>query len=175
MLMARNVRLTIAFCLLVTGSTSGPVVAQDTITDSSSILTGKYELYATKSATKAFLIGLGPGLLVHCLGHYYVGDKRTGNAILISELISLPVILGYVYIGALHGLSEGGSYHDDDKIETYEATLVAGLIIFVGGWVVDYFGAPNKVINARKMLKLNPNLSMFRTQKSVNVELSITF
>lgn len=126
------------------------------------------ELYATKSATKAFLLGLGPGLLVHGWGHFYVGDNKSGGWLLASECIS---VVSFYYL-AMADISAMDNKDAQGKIET---AMTFAATVFVAGWAIDFLDAPNKVIDSRNAHKANTQLSVNPQKHIVVLKLAVSF
>jgi hypothetical protein len=124
--------------------------------------------YASKSATAAFTIGLIPGFFAHGAGHYYIGDKKTGNILLATGAVSTPLIL----LAIADGL---GSIDTGNENKSLQAAGGAAMIVFIGGWAIDFLDAPNKVIDSRRALKAKPQISMNQRQRSIAIKLAISF
>ncbi len=86
-----------------------------------------------RSPTTAFLLSAGPGLVVHGLGHYYAGDRRTGGILLMSE------IFGLALMNLNHpGSSVGRRITDRDEVGLRSGNLDAvGRVLFFGSWLYD--------------------------------------
>ena len=87
----------------------------------------------------AFVIAAGPGLFVHGVGHFYIGENKIGAGLLAAEIISLPLL----YVAAAHEMaeSEGGSTISSDM------ALASGLssaVLFIGSYLIDVIHAPAK-------------------------------
>ncbi len=126
------------------------------------------ELYGTKSATKALLIGLGPGLFVHGWGHFYIGDKKTGGWLLASECMS--VAMSYYLAMAAVGATD---YPETRK--KIENALTFTAVVFVVGWVYDFVDAPNVVIDSREALKMKPSLTIVPEKRTAGLGLAVAF
>ncbi|MCA9546489.1 MAG: hypothetical protein KC613_18920 [Myxococcales bacterium] len=79
-------------------------------------------------------LALGPGLVLHGLGHYYAGDHATAKVLFAAELVSVGLLTGALLAnnlgdgrGELGGLSRGLTH--------------AGVVLFAGSWGADVLGA----------------------------------
>ncbi len=110
-----------------------------------------------KSASKAFLIGLVPGFFVHGLGHFYAGNQNTGSLLLVSEGLSLILILsaGSSSMNSSSMFSDEYSNTDNNDFLAY-----AGLAIFLGGWVADFAGAPYYVNKHKAAIRKAQRISL---------------
>ena len=136
--------------------------------DSSDANLQKTIQFSRKSATAAFLLGLGPGFFVHGAGHYYIGDKSTGNILLATELVSIPIML----IAMANGTGSMGTGEENSAIQTAEGMAI---IVFLGSWALDFLGAPNKVINSRRALAAKTKISLSSKRDIIKLELAISF
>lgn len=80
------------------------------------------------------LLALGPGLLVHGAGHYYVGERGTALKLLIAELAGIALVVAGQLID--HYTNEAGALG-----ATSQALTHAGVVLFVGSWGADVLGA----------------------------------
>lgn len=78
-------------------------------------------------------IAIGPGFLMHGLGHYYTGDTRTALTLLLAELTGI----GLVIAGALVDNSTNGAGPTGGA---RNALLHAGALLFLGSWAADIIG-----------------------------------
>jgi hypothetical protein len=100
-----------------------------------------------KSPIMAFLIALGPGVVIHGAGHYYVGDYKTGCKLLGGEVIS--------YIIGMYGMVLVNEYTSNRINAKPDATLegigqfliIAGGCGFVATWIYDLIAAPISTSN----------------------------
>lgn len=90
------------------------------------------------NATTTFFIALIPGFFVHGLGHNYIGDKKTFKILLITEVISLPII----YFSAIGSSSE--QFEEGKDIPLADAALIVSISAFMISWIYDFVGAPIK-------------------------------
>lgn len=116
------------------------------------------EPYTKKSPAIAFALGFGPGFFIHGMGHYHIGEIRTGNALLALGVISTAVI---VYAGP-RAFFAGWDNPGNKNTPGVSFLLATGVITFMGTWVYDFTAAP---IKARKFnekhglsMRLCPNL-----------------
>jgi hypothetical protein len=112
-----------------------------------------------KSATEAFVIASVPGFFIHGLGHYYIGDNKTGGWLLASEGAS--IILFY---SALAGLA---AHTDCPECHKTGINILgcSGLILFFGSWIIDFVDAPNQLIKKKASL-IGFNHFPIKTQKN---------
>lgn len=78
-------------------------------------------------------IAVGPGFLVHGLGHYYAGDSRTALSLLLAELAGIGLIIaGSVIDDSTNGGGSTGGIRN--------ALTHSGVLLFFGSWVADIVG-----------------------------------
>lgn len=78
-------------------------------------------------------IAVGPGFLVHGLGHYYAGDTPTALTLLLSELAGIGLIIaGSVVDENTNGAGPTGGLRN--------ALTHTGVLLFFGSWVADIVG-----------------------------------
>lgn len=82
---------------------------------------------------RATLLALGPGLVVHGLGHFSIDEDRTGVILMLTELTALLLLVGGAVIDSATNDSASVAAATD-------AMTHAGLILFVGSWIVDIIG-----------------------------------
>lgn len=79
-------------------------------------------------------IAVGPGFLVHGLGHYYAGDNATALTLLLAELAGVGLIIaGGVLESSTNGSGSTGGLRN--------GLTHAGVLLFFGSWVADIVGA----------------------------------
>lgn len=79
------------------------------------------------------LLAVGPGFLVHGVGHYYVDETSTAWKLLIGE------VLGVALVGA--GAILQATTDDSGALGPVRQTLVhSGLFLFLGTWITDILG-----------------------------------
>ncbi len=103
-----------------------------------------------KSPTDTLLIALIPGFFIHGLGHFYIGENKTGGILLGIEASGWFVLLSYsMYLG-VRGLFECSLAGDPDCVESeglQNTGTVIGIIFagsFFGTWLYDVITAPMK-------------------------------
>ena len=94
---------------------------------------------AEKSAGTAFALAIFPGVLVHGLGHAYLGDRQTFGKLFMTELVCIP-------IAVMTSRASNGSSG---------LPAFAG-VIFGTTWLIDVIGAPIKAhkLNSNKISKI---------------------
>ena len=93
---------------------------------------------ARKEPVVAFAVALIPGSVVHGLGHYYAGDPETGKTLLVTEGVSL----GLVLVGGVFLSSQLNSLECSSDCVIGAISISAGTIGFLGSWVYDVIGSP---------------------------------
>jgi hypothetical protein len=68
-----------------------------------------------------------------------------------------------------------GNIDTGNENQLLQAAGGLAMIAFVGGWVIDFLGAPSKVIDSRKALKAAPQVSLIARNKSIGLDFSIPF
>jgi len=99
-----------------------------------------------KSPTKALVIALVPGSVVHGAGHFYAGKTKTAFVLFGAEIIGAGMaFLGGAVSNLPHDTGgESGSGGD--------AVLILGLGLFVGSWMYDVMQSPLVVKNQNDKL-----------------------
>lgn len=78
-------------------------------------------------------LAIGPGFLVHGLGHYYAGDNETALTLLIAELVGVGLIIaGNVLDDRSNGAGTTGGARN--------ALVHSGVLLFFGSWAADIIG-----------------------------------
>jgi hypothetical protein len=110
-----------------------------------------------KSEGTALLLAIGPGFVIHGLGHAYAGDGVTFGVLLGCEVVG-----GYYLIDAFkRALDENST----DELSNTETALRASAIIvlFFGSWAYDIMFAPgavekhNEEVRAHYGIDINEN------------------
>lgn len=83
---------------------------------------------------QATLLAIGPGLVVHGIGHFAIDEDRTGVILLITELTALALLVASAVIDATTNNSASVAPATD-------AMTHAGIVLFVGSWIADIVGA----------------------------------
>jgi hypothetical protein len=127
---------------------------QDSATDSAadSIAGEPVATAGPKDPSKAFLIALLPGSLVHGAGHFYAGKTTTGLLLLGSELLGAAFVLG--------GTSTGWGRSSPTR-EGFAVALAGGTLFF-GSWIYDMIKSPLIVQKQNRLLEKNPATLEFR-------------
>jgi hypothetical protein len=109
-------------------------IANDTIDNKATVPTpGKL-----KSPTKALVIALVPGSVVHGAGYFYAEKPKIGLFLFSIEVIGA----GLLYAGALSGFAEEAQ---EGTGKDRPGLTWIGLALFGGSWLADIIGAPEAV------------------------------
>ena len=117
------------------------IVGETIWTDAASKKAGEIKPAKLKSPTKAFVIALVPGSVVHGAGYFYAGKTKTALGVFGAEILGA----GMAYVGAL-----GMSLTSDTGGKTTGAggvLFIFGLGLFTGSWIYDVIGSPFAVKN----------------------------
>ena len=91
----------------------------------------------TRDSSSALLLAVTAGSAVHGIGHFYLGDSRTGWALLGIELASVTAIMGsIVFYGATESATGWSA--------VFGPLLQAGMFGFVYSYVADVIGTVTK-------------------------------
>ena len=80
------------------------------------------------------LLAVFPGVALHGLGHWYVGDGPTALRLLLAEVVGVALIAGSEIMGA--ATNDSGELGAPRQLLTH-----AGGLLFVGSWVADIVGS----------------------------------
>jgi hypothetical protein len=109
-------------------------VTNDTIdTKANEFKAGKF-----RSPTKALVIALVPGSVVHGAGYFYAEKPKIGLFLFSIEVIGA----GLLYAGALSGFAEEAQ---EGTGKDRPGLTWIGLALFGGSWLADIIGAPEAV------------------------------
>ncbi len=100
-----------------------------------------------RSPAMAFGIALGPGAVIHGLGNYSAGEKKTGAILFAVELFSIGMILSDKG-GAETGDGLGGRAADG-------AIGTVGRALFAGSYLFDVFSAAGAAQRHNKRIERN--------------------
>lgn len=133
------------------------------------------EIHFYKDPTKAFLLGLFPGILVHGYGHFYAKDKTTGTALLAGEVLSVIAIgLGAAMDANPRDFS-GGIFGSTPQTERAgRDILVGGVILFGVTWLADMVHAPVAAKSYNDEHELSP-VARFDSSGSPTFALAVRF
>lgn len=82
----------------------------------------------------ASLLALGPGIVVHGIGHFSQDETRTGVILLLTEVTALLFLLGGAFAESLT--------NDSASVATAtDALSHVGTVLFVGSWLADVIGS----------------------------------
>jgi len=95
-----------------------------------------------KSPTKALVIALVPGSVVHGAGHFYAGKTKTAIGLFGAEIAG-AALTSLGLLGSLRGDTGG----EGDGSLAGPVVLSLGLGLFVGSWIYDVVGSPSVVKN----------------------------
>lgn len=129
---------------------------------------------ARKEPVVAFAVALIPGSVVHGLGHYYAGDPETGKTLLVTEGVSLVLVL--VGGAILSSPDLFGGCSSDCVIGAI--SLSAGTIGFVGSWVYDVIGSPFAAQRYNRKLEKTETswgISAYKHEDKVLLTVSLSF
>jgi hypothetical protein len=105
------------------------------------------EPYRKKSPAVAFALGFAPGFFIHGLGHYYIGEGKTGNVLLVTEALGASLAC----YGAITGLRK--KFDEDPTTEPSGSSVflfATGSIAFAASWIYDFIAAPIKAARLNK-------------------------
>lgn len=94
----------------------------------------------------AFALSLGPGALVHGLGHYYAGERRTAGLLFLTELAGLALMNLNHPEGPLEQVVGATNRRSLDKADL--APL--GRVLFFGSWLYDLAKSPDAARRRRR-------------------------
>ncbi len=124
---------------------------------------GYYPEY--KSESTATMLAIIPGFLIHGSGHFYAGDFMTGFILLGLEIPSLYMI------GSWFGYQLMENRDEDES--GYRAALgVAGVAIFLGGWIYDFVHADAAVREYNDKIR---SQIYFRSNQSGRFDIGLAF
>lgn len=111
-----------------------------------------------KSAGVALALAIMPGVLIHGLGHAYLGDRTTSGNLFMAELISIPlVVMG----------EHAKSGHETSTLSAFGGT------VFAITWLYDIIGAP---VKAQKLnAKNEKSIAIIPTKNHNSYGMSISF
>jgi hypothetical protein len=136
------------------------VQAADSINADSLWKLQRSTLTEEKSAGVALALAIMPGVLIHGLGHAYLGDRKTFGRLFMPELICIPVVV----------MTE----HAKSGHETSPVSVLAG-VVFAGTWLYDVIGAPIKAhkLNAKneKLITMVPT----KIHNTYGIALALSF
>lgn len=122
-----------------------------------------------KDPYTAFFLALGPGFIVHGIGHHYAGRKKTSNVLFITSVLSLVGMTGLALGGGI-----GVNPPESDIVFFKEC-----LFIFLGTWIYDMVASPIVCSRDNKKLlqniSLNPYLKNSDLGKQIGVKLCYRF
>ncbi len=115
---------------------------KDSAENKDTVVLKNFTKYERKNPWIAFGLAWGPGFLVHGLGHYYIGDKKTAYLLLSAEAVSVSLF----YLERRMGRDFG-----NDGLER-DMSLIGflGAAVFVSSYMYDYIGAPYKANKRNK-------------------------
>lgn len=109
-----------------------------------------------KSPAGTLLIALIPGFFIHGLGHFYIGEKKTGGILLAIEVSGWFVLSSYsIYLG-VRGFFECFLGGDPNCLESEglqnTGTVIGTIFVasFLGSWLYDVIAAPMKAMKAKR-------------------------
>ncbi len=123
--------------------------------------------YETRSPLAAFVVGFAPGFIIHGLGHAYIGDHKTASWLLLSECAA-------VFLSFESAREAMGKYHGaSNKMSNFMG--YAGLVIFAGGWIIDFIHAPIQLANKQAIMAQRRALLFDIQKRNVILKYSVAF
>lgn len=96
----------------------------------------------TRSPSMAFAVAAVPGSLVHGLGNYYAGERKTAGILFTMEMFGIGLFL---------------VDHEHTDRATGGGTALIGGALFVGSWLYDVMSAPEAAErHNRRVLSAQP-------------------
>ena len=130
---------------------------------------GSFEMdYTRKSPLDAFLLGFFPGSVIHGLGHFYIGDKKSGNGLLFTEFASIALMLPVAQTAnSMIGGTRGSAI--SKMCKGFGATL------FVISWISDFANAPLKAakLNRKYYRSINIEPKLNNDMASINLTIAV--
>jgi len=98
-----------------------------------------------RSPSMAFGVALGPGAVIHGLGNYTAGNKRTGTILFATELFGAGLYL----------TNDGRNASSTDN-----PMALVGATLFVGSWLFDLTSAPDAARRFNERLERRQAVSL---------------
>jgi len=117
------------------------IVQETTATDTIYKKANETKPAKLKSPTKALVIALVPGSVVHGAGHFYAGKTKTAIGLFGAEILGA----GLTLVGMLGSMFEG--MEGSEKSGGEDAALIIGIGLFAGSWIYDVVASPFEVKN----------------------------
>jgi hypothetical protein len=130
---------------------------------------GSFEMdYTRKSPALAFALGFFPGFVIHGLGHFYIGDKKSGNGLLFTETVSIALMFPVAQMA-------NSLTNERDPSAMSKMCKGFGAALFVFSWMSDFANAPLKAATLNKRYGYSLHLCPKITHNiaSLNLALSI--
>ena len=110
----------------------------------------------SETSVGAALLAVGPGTVVHGLGHFYMDDKYVGWSLVLTEFIGAVLLTG----GWL------AMYLSENNNTLYSIGMPLSLVggsIFIGSWVMDLVGSINGQVSrmspiSRRLKGIGPEI-----------------
>lgn len=111
-----------------------------------------------KDPTKALMLAVFPGFLVHGYGHLYAKDKLTGTALLGGEILSLTAIGMGAIMKADPEQYQGGIFGNNNATvdNTARRMIIYGGVGFAVTWFADILHAPTAAKDYNDRWNLTP-------------------
>lgn len=123
----------------------------------------------SRTPLAAFIIGFAPGFFIHGLGYSYIGRRTAGAWLLLSEGVSIL----FVSVAIARSVrSENSSVGKNRRTDLIGNT---GLILFFGGWIVDFIGAPVQLALDQAKMAGAKSLSIDIKDRNVILKYSVAF
>ncbi len=115
-----------------------------------------------KDPTKALMVAVFPGFLIHGYGHLYAKDHLTGTALLGGEILSLAAIGMGAMMKSDPEQYQGGIFGTaNDVVErTGRRMIIYGGIGFAVTWFADILHAPTAAKDYNDRWNLSPVASL---------------
>jgi len=125
---------------------------------SGSLETSQTKAFA-KDPSKALLLGVFPGILIHGYGHFYAKDNTWGTALLAGEVLSLTAIT----VGLV--IKENPEDYQDSWLGSGARSSGKDMILYGGllfglTWLADIFHAPTAAREYNQEHGLQPAISL---------------
>ena len=104
----------------------------------------------------ALALSVVPGIAIHGISHFYIGDYAVGSLLLASEIAGLAILIP---ASVFHGFSQDRSL---------DGRLYLGLGLLWGGWAVD-------VIRPQIILRKKCDIHILPTRKGAQVQFKLRF
>jgi hypothetical protein len=160
---------TLFFAVVLLGMTVSSLQAQSAGLSGSLETSGKNSF--AKDPTKALLLAVFPGVLIHGYGHYYAKDTTIGSALLAGEVVGVAAFT----LGAMmhsHPENFTDSWVGRNAANKGRSLELYGGLFFGLTWLADILHAPTVATEYNMEHGLQPVLTM---STSGNPELQVAY